>query len=99
MSAGTTLSFALTVGNAGNVDGAGPADVAVYRSADGVALTVPVSTVTKPLTVKPGESVAVRLKVKVPAGTAAGAFYPLVTVSQGTAVPSTAAAMTTVTVG
>ena len=47
---------------------------------------------------KPGEAVAVRLKLKVPTGTAAGTFFPFVTFSQGTAVPFTTASTTPVTV-
>jgi hypothetical protein len=96
---GKTLSFTLTITNAGNVDATGKATLAVYLSADGVALTIPITpTVTKSLTVKPGKPLAVRLKVKVPAGTAAGHFFPLVSFAQGSNV-FTEAAGTPVVVG
>lgn len=96
---GKTLSFTLTLSNGGNVNSIGTAEPAVYLSADRTSLTVQVTTVAKRLTVKPGgKAVAVRLKVKVPATAAAGNFYPLVTVAQGSVMATVVAGMP-VTVG
>jgi hypothetical protein len=96
---GKTLSFTLTLDNSGNVNSTGKATLAVYLSADGTALTVPITpTLTKSLTVKPGKPLPVRLSVKVPTTAPAGSFFPLVTVVQGTAT-TTAAATTKVAVG
>ena len=96
---GKTLSFTLTLSNAGNVNSAGKATLAVYLSADGTTLSVPITPVlTKSLTVKPGKPLPVRLSVKVPTAAPAGDFFPLVQVVQGSAT-ATAVANTKVAVG
>ncbi len=95
---GKSLSLLLTVVNAGNVVAKGRATLAIYLSVDGVAYTVPVATLVRAATVKPGgQAVTLRLKVKVPKAIAAGSFFPLVTLTQGSAM-TTAAAATLVTV-
>ena len=90
---GRPVAITLTITNGGNVNATGPATLAVYLSADGTSLTLPVTTVARRLTVKPGgRAVAVRLRLKVPAGTSAGSFYPVVLVTQGSATARAAGA-------
>lgn len=99
ISPGKDVAFTLDITNTGNVDSTGLADVAIYLSVDGSALSIPLEMKTEKLTIKPaGKAVALRLKVKVPAGTASGSFYPLVSFVQGTST-FTAAASSPVTVG
>ena len=88
---GKSISFTLTLANSGNVNSTGAAQLAVYLSTDGASLSIPVSTITKRLTIRAGgKPVAVRLKVKVPTTAAAMNLFPLVGITQGTATATVA---------
>ncbi len=70
----TVVTF--TVANAGNVAATGSATLSVQLVAGGTA----VATSVRPLTVRPGRSVTVRLRFRVPDGIAPGAYAPVVSV-------------------
>ena len=84
--AGKPISIAITVTNSGNVASTGLATLTVTIADGGtaVALTVP----SRKVTIKAGKagqagkSVVLHLAAKVPAGTAAGTYFPTVTFSQ-----------------
>lgn len=83
---GRSLSFTLTLTNAGDAGSTGAASLAVYLSADGTTPAVAVQTLVRPsLTIRPGHPVRLRLTVKVPATAATMNAFPLVVVTQGQA--------------
>jgi hypothetical protein len=82
VNAGEALAFTLTLSNSGNTDSTGKASLAVALSADGVTSTIPVETLSKSYTVKPGKTVRLRLTIKVPAAAVGMTLFPRVVVTQ-----------------
>jgi hypothetical protein len=82
VNAGQSLAFTLALSNTGNMDSTGKASLAVALSADRVTSTIPVETLSKSYTVKPGKTVRLRLTIKVPAAAAGMSLFPRIVVYQ-----------------
>ena len=86
VSAGKALAFTLILTNSGNVASTGKMSIAFGLSSDGVTLAIPIITESKSETIKPGgKAVPVRLSFRIPKGTAPGAYFPYLSLIQGTA--------------
>ncbi len=98
---GKTITFRTTITNGGNVNSTGTLITAIGLSTDGVtAPTVELISKQRNATIKGGDkALSLTFKVKVPVGTAAGTYYPAVTINQGTAAQFTAFSTTPITVG
>jgi uncharacterized repeat protein (TIGR03803 family) len=84
LAAGKTVTITLSLTNTGNVNSTGAATAAVTLTATGTATTVTLPAVPAKTTVKfGGKPVVVKLKVKVPVGTAAATYDPTVRFTQG----------------
>jgi hypothetical protein len=82
--AGKSVSVAVTLTNAGNINSTGKMNVAFGLSSDGATLAIPLTTVTKAVTVKSGgKATPLHLPFKIPVGTAAGTYFPYLTIVQG----------------
>ena len=81
-SAGKSVSFTLDLSNAGNVVSSGAATIAIGLSADGSTQAIAVSSATRSVAIKPGKTIALRLKLKVPMAAAGMSLFPIVTFSQ-----------------
>ena len=83
VAAGKNIEISLTVQNSGNVSSTGLADIVIGLSSNAMTVSQPLTTVTKKVTVPPGDRPTVmKFLVKIPAGIA-GVFDPIITFTQG----------------
>ena len=81
--AGGAVTIVATVTNNGNVAATGVAGLTVTAAVSGSSPVTLTATARK-VTIRPGgKSVTLRIRAKVPAGTATGSYVPTVTVKQG----------------
>jgi uncharacterized repeat protein (TIGR03803 family) len=98
VAAGKTVTITLSLTNTGNVNSTGAATAAITLTVAGTATTVTLPAIPAKATVKfGGKPVIVKLKVKVPVGTAAATYDPTVTFTQGSNM-ATAVGTTPITV-
>ncbi len=100
LTAGKTISFKVTLTNAGNTDGTGNLTAAIGLSTDGATVPISLTSVSKGVKIKKnGGAVSLTYKVKIPAGTATGTYFPAVLFTQGTQQQFRVFSASTVTIG
>ncbi len=84
LTAGKTITVKVTLTNEGNINSTGALTTTIGLSSDGATLTNSLTQQTKNVTVKANtKAVALTFKIKIPAGTTPGTYFPAFTFSQG----------------
>ena len=101
LTAGKPITLKVTITNSGNVNSTGTLTTEVGLSTDGV--TVPpnsIYTQERNVTIKAdSKAISITFKIKIPVGTAAGTYFPAVTLLQGLAPTVTGFSTTPITIG
>jgi hypothetical protein len=79
---GKSATLSITLENNGNIAATGQATIGIGLSSDGVTQAASITSLLKTVTLPVGRPVVLHLKFTIPAATAAGTYYPLVTYDQ-----------------